>query len=550
MNQSSESERQPTDAERVRWALLGFGSADDLSDMTEERIRAAKEELSANASAFTKSGLKQPVTMNGGLVKTLALTACTVLVFYGLFVSIHKAVADQQVLAGNHYAQQLMEFSLDLFEEDLGVISDQAARSDVLLPEPMFWSVDRYTQKRMHACPQAIEALRSVRMGFPEVGCYQLENIPLLLNADSQWLGESESKLEFNQRDLEFVYHLTSGKALCESLQTATARAYLLTDNRRDFSHLAETAFRSLQHALDMIQDQQLAKLSIRDEEVLKSAIQIDLARARLKFGAIAANDRSLSRLQQKEAVRLDLELVKQRLKNFGVRDVRCLIQSARCLNNQILAMEQIQRLSPPVIGDEMRQLIDDVSAEITELFQEVETLEGASAVPAMNFELAICYSNLADLTRSAWEFGRLNERDAFVSERIALREKAATLLSKVPRLNRTERHFENVVTNKARRLQTEFFDGFLADSEFTPSNKLRSDALELSKLVGQVLQEGEVGQVPSESRVVIALLLPDRYPIEDVAKFANRLPDVEGWRARSLLKKLISEKLKANVQP
>lgn len=531
----------PSESERIRWSLLGLGPEDEIRDIPDDRIEEEKRRLEAAAAKFVnRKSRHSPTPCKMRLARTLKIAAmicCIGLVSYGAFFSIKNVAANQQRRAGNRYAISLMQFSLDLFEEDMDLLSHQVARSEQLLPDPQFLHFDSQTYQRIHACPEALQALMSVRMGFPQRGFSQLEPVTRLMSEDGSW-GPGDS-LHGNQKELEFIFNLTAGKTIFESMQTSVGRSFIDRTNIKLYLDLAKQSVDMLEHALEMLDQQQVTAFKHGDESILKAAIQIDLARARIKFGNGDFDFPINLQMEWLEQTQRDLAVAESNLALLNRFNPRCIVQKARCLNNQILNAERIMLHGQELDEADWLNRLDEFNVKISELASNVGAMEISPRAAAINFEVAICYTNLADLLRSLWELGRVDLEDQNLELRLELRQKAAELLNEVPRLSRTERHFENLVSNRARHTQTIFVAGLIADPEFKPTQELHNMAMQLYQTTGDLFDDKNVGQIPVESRLAAAMILDDIYSVEAMRRFAERIPSPAGslnFRSRAIL--------------
>ncbi len=524
----------PTGIEdRIRWRLLGFGS-DDLSDIPLKRRLQYRDRLLTQLC--TQSAIQDAApALSAKTTRAIAVCVCSVLLIAVLATSVRSAIAGQRQNIRRDYAGQLMALVLDLYEEDQQVLTSQSARAELLLPDRSYWARNNTDEKRMYACAQAVQSLTTARMGFPDTSVVQLTNAKLLL--DSQ-LDQSANA------DLDFVFHLIAGKAVLEALDTfgARGRLALLTVPK---SVGREDAVFAIDHACTILELELKHRFSESEYKILRSALLIDWGRAEIR--QIPANQRkqTVDFSSQLQRVRGRFDEAIGLLNSVEARDGRAAVQLARGLNNLLLLEQRCLRSQAELASEEFETLYLGLKAQL-ELAFAPEFPDGAPHANAILFERALCYSNLADLVTDARESELISANHPLLRESLELRDAAIAGLTRIPRICRTERHFENLVLNQSRIIATELQSLIDAGPPFAIPEFVRARAAALEFSTGNFL-ESNVGQFQTATRIAAALCLPEKYSTRQIEDFVstNRefiVPANQQWIDQFLTDRLARE--------
>ncbi len=499
-------------AERVRWVSLGLGSESDIKDISSAKISKhqsilrRKLERSIRQQEQTSSGIG-----SNRLYRYSAATLAVAGLLVIMIVSVNSAIASQRIKVSNDYAFGMMSLALDLYEEDLEVLVEKAVISDRLLPAPGFLTTDPTSSRHMNACAQAIHGLKMVRMGFPELGVQKLAIAQDVLDSD---LTES------NSASLDFVFNLIAGKSSLEALETMAARGAWSQDIIRNAEEWRSTSGQALARVSDIIGNE-FVGLPSEEQALLQAAIKTDLGRLQLKTTPISTPQFGREFIRTKlDSVQIVFDEAKSNLDQTNPDDPRWLIHRSRLLNNQILLDTRFIRNEMPSSAEFKLQL--------SQLESETQRMAGLTAerlsksehhYSAANFEVAICYSNLADLVQVFLLIDQTPLGDPIRQRELELRQSATSILRSIPEVNRTERLKENLVLNEFLTLLAHLRKSTNNGNQDVVSDQMVSDAKTLKWFVGDVMNPG-IGQISPSSKIAVALILQDSYSIKEVARY------------------------------
>jgi glutaredoxin 2 len=513
MTEDSKEQLNST-AERIRWVALGLGSETDIQDVDSAEVATHQTQLHQKLERSIHLE-NQTNSRAGRLYRYSAVTLAIAGLMLVMIVSVNTAIASQRAKVSDEYAIGLMNLALNLYEEDLEVLVEQAVVSDRLLPSPGFLKTDPTSSRQMNACAQAIHGLKMVRMGFPELGLQKLMIAQDALDSDSN---------ESNSASLDLVFNLVVGKSSFEAIQSVSQRGLLSQEHRRITKEWWGTSTQALARVSEIIGDD-FTGIAIEDVALLQAAIKTDLGRLRLKFTPVG-----FKKVLDPKAIQESLDVVQvvfdetqSILEQDDHQDPRWLVHRSRLLNNQILLNTRYARNELPS-RDEFEKQLSKTESE-TQRLAEMKTARLTKTekhFSAATFEVAICYSNLADLVHVYSLIDQTPLDDPIRQQEMKFRQSAISLLRSIPDVNRTERMKENLVLNEFLTLLAHLRKTTNNGNQDVVTAQMLNDAQTLEWFVGDVLNPG-IGQVSCASRIAAALILQESYPIEQVVQFLER---------------------------
>lgn len=504
-------ELRPSVAERIRWVALGLIAEDTISDVSQDekkdhfdKLRHALQE----PSSVDPSGGKPRYTAPPVIVATMIVAALVSATVW----SVKSAIANQRNNARQKYVEAIKDLALDLYEEDLEVITQTITTSEQEFPTTAFFFLADPTEAEIQACREAIASLQMVRMGFPETGLQNLESATQLLDAKNTFEREEE---------LEFVFNFVSGKALLEARDIGGNRTQNVSSSRWILTNTAiEMAGPALIRAEQLLRQREREGSSV-SFQILLAAIEVDLGRFVLKGtpAGVSVDRREVRESLQKVADYF--ELAASRLDSLPNQDMQVVLHQARLLNHQLLLEGRFARISAGAEQDliEFLQLHEQKIDQLAENLAEVAG-RGERARHAADFEIAICDSNLADVITSHTLANDWFSFELTQSER-RYRRRAIERLRSIPPANRTERVRENLALNHAQYLWEELREFNDTEPEFHATPELMAQAKALHWELGDILNP-TIGQLSIAARIAVAITLPEEYTNEEIEVYFN----------------------------
>lgn len=493
--------------DRLRWNAIGLVDC-DTSDMPSSTQEAFREQLKQQlASRDNQAELGSARLVNRFLVRT----ALVLTIGVGLFWSFQSSMAARRNQLQTEFADQIIGFIHQIYEEDLQVLTSRAVETQFLLPEKAYWLAQDEDEQKMYACAEALNALQSAKFGFPDATQSQIAN--------SQFILSNASGTAENMR-LDFAFKVIAGKAGLEITDLLAQSGRL---GEPGFAELRSESNRALASAYETFDANLASSLSYDGERLTRVALLTDIIRIQTRSYPVNETE-----AEQFERLRDLIGKAEQFLAEVKQQTPSWKFLQARLLNNKILfEHNRIRKLK--LDSREIANVIERLKHEVEVVCQPFP--EPASSTNAIHFEQGVCFSNLADIlsnfSEKIYRAGSPAEVSALqaISE---LRSRAIDRLVKVPINSRTQRHFENLILNRTRQIVTKV--QLLADSlgPIVPAEPVQIPA-ELTQLarfaeleVGGIFS-ANVPQLDLDSRICIAYCLPEKYSHAEIVEFALR---------------------------
>ena len=518
--------------ERARLQLLGIvGSHTKVESNSFELDGSQARAIEEDLTKLVRQRLSRPQLKKKGLSrltkKALGFSALVAILFIAAFTT-QSVIARQQLRQGGEFARAFMQFGMELFQEDLSVCSRLATRAEVVLRPSSAWNNTSDTVQRMYACPQALQALTSIRMGFPEDGLSQLENATKMLQIEPLSLApRSDNFINSDQLQLEFVFQLVAGKASLEARQMLVSR--FMTSQSRSIYEFDRRIVQHLEQALKLLDSGMMNGTSSDRQTLLKAAILTDLGRTYLKT-TVSTGDSNTTTASQTlfSNARRCFDRARNELNSVQVLDDQFYGQYLRMLNNEILFYNRLTsyRLDP----SEFLKYREQLQMQMVDAVAKVD----GSNTDDIRFELAVCYSNYADFLDDGYSVMGDTLGQLPSDEVLLLRNRSVELLLQIFERSRTERCNENILLNRGRSIRLQLLNMIKNSSETksmvsAPPTSLVEIARRLSDQTGNRILDVQFGQLDHLSRFCTAILVPEKYTTAELNQFMENHAATEG---------------------
>ncbi|MEZ6095134.1 MAG: hypothetical protein R3C03_13045 [Pirellulaceae bacterium] len=322
---------------------------------------------------------------------------------------------------------------------------------------------------------------------------------------------------------LELMENIVTAKAGLESNDLIGHQQNSAALNTK-VEYTAEEMLDALQDATQNFSQLFAERLGSDESNVLNCLLLTDLGRAQMRYYG-QARKTNLAKAESKSdsekwihelhrSVENTFELANESLMTVEVQDSAYQLAKAHLVNNQLLLLQRRFSRDEVAFDHTFIELIELWSDSIDALCSSiVEPLDPRAN--SVNFERALCYSNLADLISDGIQ--RQLQPELFLELELAAREKAIQRLQRIPPSQRSQRCEDNFWINELRAIA----ERIRYEKQLDP--ELVVQARELDTFLGGVL-DCSLGQFLLYDRLAIASVLPERYDGKRLSDFANSI--------------------------